>query len=142
MRKYVLGVGAAAAAAAAMALFGAGTAAAAPDVVGMTYADASEEIDSDGGSPVVAVRVGDKTEQDDCIVANVWDASFYRDLGDEYGGDDGEVMLALNCNGGHATATNPGASVASPAGRESKVAADEAAAAEQEELEAVSTPDE
>jgi hypothetical protein len=52
-----------------------------------------------------------------------------------------EVRLNLNCAGGYATATNPGASVASPAGREAK-AAEEAAAAEEQELAEVSTPDE
>jgi hypothetical protein len=53
-----------------------------------------------------------------------------------------EVRLNLNCAGGYATATNPGASVASPAGREARAAADEAAAAEEQELAEVSTPDE
>ena len=43
----------------------------------------------------------------------------------------GEFILALNCNGEYATATNPGASLASPEGREAKAAADEAAAAEE-----------
>jgi hypothetical protein len=52
------------------------------------------------------------------------------------------VRLNLNCAGGFSTATTPGASVASPAGREAKAAADEAAAAEEQELAAVSTPDE
>lgn len=53
-----------------------------------------------------------------------------------------EVRLNLNCAGGFATATNPGASVASPAGREARAAAEEAAAAEEQELAEVSTPDE
>jgi len=52
------------------------------------------------------------------------------------------LLVWLNCACCYATATNPGASVPSPLGRESKEAADEAAAAEQEELEAASTPDE
>ena len=86
--------------------------------------------------------MGDKLDQDDCIVTRSQTAPFMRDIDGEFGHADGEVLVSLNCNGGHATATNPGASVASPAGRESKAAADEAAAAEQEELEAVSTPDE
>jgi hypothetical protein len=55
-------------------------------------------------------------------------------------------MLSLNCAGAYATATNPGASLLNPAGREAKAAADEAAAqaaAEEEAaLEEVSTPDE
>ncbi len=141
MRKYVLGVGAAATAAAAMALFGTATAAAA-DYVGQTYADASEAMSDDGVDPVVATRTGDKLEQDDCVVTAAWTAPFVRDGGDEFVHSEDELLVSLNCAGGHATATNPGASLASPLGRESKEAADEAAAAEQEELEAASTPDE
>ena len=137
MKKLIVVLGAGSAAASA-ALFGAGVAAAAPDVVGDSYSDASEAIEEDGGTVVVASRVGDKLDQGDCIVTTVSDASFLRiDTADE-----GEVMLSLNCAGGYATATNPGASLASPAGREAKAAADEAAAAEEEELADASTPDE
>ncbi|GAB5895440.1 hypothetical protein [Mycolicibacterium mageritense] len=125
-----------------LALLGAGTAAAAPDVVGQTYSDASTAIEDDGGTPKVAVTVGSKLPQDECVVTNAWDAPFVRDAGDEYTHADSEVMLSLNCDGGYATATHPGASMASPAGREAKAAADEAAAAEEEELAEVSTPDE
>lgn len=140
MKKHiVLGAGSAVAASACMALFGTGVAAA-DDFAGMTYAEAQEEAGST--TLVVAGRVGDKLEQDDCIVTRSQTAPFMRDVEGEFGHAENEVLVSLNCAGGHATATNPGASVASPAGRESKAAADEAAAAEQEELEAVSTPDE
>jgi len=142
IKKLVVVGAAGAAASISTALFGAGIAAAAPDVVGETYADASSAIEDSGGSPKIAVTVGSKLSQDDCIVTNAWDAPFMRDVGGEFGHADGEVMVALNCDGDHATATNPGASVASPAGREAKAAADEAAAEEQEGLEEVSTPDE
>ncbi|MGV9799564.1 hypothetical protein ACWDTP_16065 [Mycobacterium sp. NPDC003449] len=145
MKKLiVLGTGAGIAASAAVSslLFGAGVAAAAPDVVGQTYSDASTAIEDDGGTAKVAVTVGSKLSQDDCIVTNAWDAPFTRDDGGEFTHAADEVMVALNCDGDHATATSPGASVGSPAGREAKDAADEAAAAEEEELEGVSTPDE
>jgi hypothetical protein len=141
VRKHILGLGAAAIAAAAMALFGTATASA-DDYVGQTYADASEAMDEDGVTAIVATRTGDKLEQDDCIVTGAWSAPFVRDGREEFTHSEDEMMVALNCAGGHATATNPGASVASPAGRESKAAADEAAAAEESELEEVSTPDE
>lgn len=141
MTKYILGVGAAATAVAAMALFGTATAAA-DDYVGQTYADASEAMDDAGVDPVVATRTGDKLEQDDCIVTAAWSAPFVRDTGDEFEWAEDEMLVSLNCAGGYASATNPGASLASPAGREAKEAADEAAAAEQEELEEASTPDE
>ena len=129
-----------------LALFGSGIATAAPDVVGQPYADAVTAIEEEGGTAVVAVRTGDKLPQDECVVTNAWDAPFLRDVGDAFEHADSEVMLSLNCAGDYATATNPGASIRSPAGREAKAAADEAAAeaaaAEEEGLEEVSTPDE
>ncbi|QRY51891.1 hypothetical protein [Mycolicibacterium septicum] len=151
MKKVVVGAGAAIATGAAVSLlFGAGVAAAAPDVVGQTYSDASSAIEDSGSSAKVAVTVGSKLSQGDCIVTNAWDAPFVRDSGGSFGHADSEVMVALNCDGDHATATHGGASVASPAGREAKAASDEeeakaeaeAAAAQQEQLEEVSTPDE
>jgi hypothetical protein len=137
VKKLTIIAGAAAATASA-ALFGAGIAGAAPDVVGDTYGDASSTIQQSGGTAVVATRTGSGADTDDCIVTNAWDASFIRE-GESSGG---EVMVALNCNGDVASAGKPGNSVASPAGREAKAAQDEADAAEQQELEAVSTPDE
>jgi hypothetical protein len=116
-------------------LFGAGVAAAAPDVVGETYGDAASAIEGSGGSPKIAVTVGSKLSQDDCIVTNAWNAPTFEHTG-------GVVMVSLNCDGDHATAKTPGASVASPAGREAKAAADEAASAEESVLTEVSTPDE
>jgi hypothetical protein len=138
-KHIVLGSSAAVVASACMVLFGTGVAAA-DDYAGMTYAEAEEE--AGDATLVVTNRVGDKLEQDDCIVTRSQNAPFLRDAGDEYTHAEDEIMVSLNCAGGHATATNPGASVASPAGRESKAAADEAAAAEEEELAEVSTPDE
>ncbi len=96
--------------------WGAPMAAAAPDVSGETYSDASKAIEDDGGKAVVATRVGDTLEQGDCIVTTVSDASFLRiDTSDE-----DEVLLSLNCAGGYATATNAGPSLASPQGRAAK----------------------
>ncbi len=150
MKTLVVGVGAAAVAGAAVSLlFGAGVAAAAPDVVGQTYSDASSAIEDSGSSAKVAVTVGSKLSQGECIVTNAWDAPFVRDGSHA----SGEVMVALNCDGSHATANHGGASVASPAGREAKAAEDleeakqayaeqQAQLAEQSELAEVSTPDE
>ncbi|ULE35300.1 hypothetical protein [Mycobacterium sp. IDR2000157661] len=139
MRMQVLGIGAVTSAAVAMALFGAGAAHAAPDVVGMAYSDAQEEIEDSGGSAVVASRVGDQLDEGDCIVTNVWEASFLR----IDSSDDSQVQVALNCNGEYATATDPGASVGNPLGRLAKTKAEEEAAQqEEEELAAPETPDE
>jgi hypothetical protein len=128
MKKLIV-FGAGSVVAASAALFGAGIASAAPDVVGQPYSDAVQTIEDEGGTVVVAARVGDKLDQDDCIVTNAWDASFLRDGT----ADEDEVMLALNCAGEYATATNPGASVASPLGREAKSAAEEEAAKQEEQ---------
>ena len=139
----VLGTGGVGAMALSMALLGTGVAAAA-DYDGQTYADAAAAIEESGGTPVVATRVGSQLPQDDCLVVNSQDHSYLRDPPDDVyvlSATD-EVRLNLNCAGGYATATNPGASVASPAGREARAAADEAAAAEEQELAEVSTPDE
>jgi hypothetical protein len=127
-------VGAAAVAMGALGLFGAGIASAAPDVVGMTYGDAVTEIEDGGGTAKIAVTVGDRQDaMGDCLVTNATDAPFMRDLGGEFGHADGEVLLALNCNRGAATAGVPGASAASPEGREFTAKAEEAAAAAQAE---------
>jgi hypothetical protein len=138
-----LSIGAVGATAISMSLFGSGVAAA-DEFDGQTYADAAAAIEGSGGTPVVVTRVGDKLPQDECIVVDSADHSFVRPMTDDvyFEASSGEVRLSLNCNGGYATATNPGASLLSPAGRTAKVAADEAAAAEEQQLEEVSTPDE
>jgi hypothetical protein len=127
------------AAAASAALVGAGTAAAAPSVVGMKYSDAQEQIENAGGTAVVASRVGDKLDLGDCIVTNIWDSSFLRISS----ADNNEMSVALNCAGEYATATNPGASVANPLGRAAKTKAEEEAASQEErELANPEIPDE
>ena len=146
MKKLIVfGAGpAVAAVAASAALFGAGTAAAAPDVVGDTYSDAQQAIEDGGGTATIASRVGDKLEEGDCIVTNAWDASFLR----IDSAADGQVNVALNCDGAYATATNPGTSVQDPLGRAAKAKADEeaakaekeAAAQEEQQLAEASTP--
>ncbi|MGV0745340.1 hypothetical protein [Mycolicibacterium sp. XJ870] len=134
----------ASAAGCALAVWGAGAAAAAPDVVGQPYADAATAIEDEGATPEVAVTVGGRLPKDECIVTNAWDSRPLVPMTDDVYWEFTEdvVKVALNCTGDYATATNPGASVASPLGREAKAAADEAAAAEEEELAEVSTPDE
>ena len=142
MKKHILGVGAVASAAAMMALFGTGTAAA-DDYVGQTYADASEAADEEGLDPIIATRVGDKLEEDDCIVTAAWKPPFLRGVGDDFEHSEDELLVSLNCAGPYATATNPGASVASPLGRQAKSDAEkEAEEKEAAALEEAATPDE
>ena len=112
----VLGTGGVGAMALSMALLGTGVAAAA-DYDGQTYADAAAAIEEAGDTPIVATRVGSQLPQDECLVVNSQDHSYLRDPPDDVyvlSATD-EVRLNLNCAGGYATATNPGASVASPA---------------------------
>jgi hypothetical protein len=122
-------VGAAGIAMGALGLFGAGTASAAPDVVGMTYGDAVTKIEDGGGTAKIAVTVGDRQDaMGDCLVTSATDAPFVRDSGGSFGHADSEVLLALNCNRGAATATTPGASAASPEGKDFTAKAEAAAA--------------
>ena len=138
-KSMVAAAGSVLAASACMALFGTGVAAA-DDYAGQTYADASSAASDAGLTVVVAGRVGDKLSQDECLVTRSQTAPFAdADDGAHY---DSQVQFYLNCNGGYASATNPGASLGSPEGREAKAAADEAAAAEEAPLEEVSTPNE
>jgi hypothetical protein len=92
------------------------------DVVGKKYADASKLVQQMGGTPIIATRVGSNLGQDECIVTNAWVGSFVRD--GRRG--DGEIMVALNCNGKVASAGSPGNSAASPEGRQAKAAGDAA----------------
>jgi hypothetical protein len=143
VKKLIIGAGAVGAAAVSIALFGLGVAAA-NDYAGQTYADAVQAIEDAGDTAVVVSRVGGRLPQDDCIVTSSSVASFVRPMTDDvyFETVGSAVRLSLKCAGGYVTATKPGASIASPAGREAKAAADESAAAEEQELAEVSTPGE
>jgi pyruvate/2-oxoglutarate dehydrogenase complex dihydrolipoamide acyltransferase (E2) component len=136
-KSIVLSAGSVVAASALMALFGTGVAAA-DDYAGQTYSDASSAASDAGLTVVVASRVGDKLAQDECLVTRSQTAPFAS--ANDGAHVDSQVQFYLNCNGGYATATKPGASLASPEGREAKAAADQAAAEEQAQLAAASTP--
>ena len=142
-KLLIISAGSVGATAISIGLFGTGVATA-DEYDGQTYADAAAAIEESGGTPIVVTRIGDKLPQDECIVVGSADQSFVRPMTDDvyFETSSGDVRLSLNCNGGYASATNPGASLLSPAGREAKAAADEAAAAEEQQLEEVSTPDE
>ena len=93
MKKHiVLGAGSAVAASACMALFGTGIASA-DDYAGMTYADAQAAAGDDDGL-VVAGRVGDKMDQDDCIVTRSQTAPFISDIDGASGTPTVEVQFA------------------------------------------------
>ncbi|WP_029104833.1 hypothetical protein [Mycobacterium sp. 360MFTsu5.1] len=132
--RNVIVIGAVKTVAVSMSMFGGGVAAA-DDYANQTYADASAAAGDAGQTVIIATRTGDKLAQNDCIVTSSQPAPFVH----------AEVhvtklLFNLNCNGGYATATNPGASLQSSAGREAKAAADEAAAAKEQQLVEASTP--
>jgi hypothetical protein len=134
VKKIIISAGTIGAAAFAMGLFGAGTAAAAPDVVGMTYSDAVSQIEDGGGTAKIAVTVGDRQDaMGDCLVTGASDSPFIHDNGGAFEAVSDEVLLTLNCNRGAATATTPGASIASPEGRAFQAKAEEQAAQQQSE---------
>src|SRR6478609_9443528 len=110
-----------------MALFGTGVAAA-DDYAGQTYSDASSAASDAGATVVVAARVGDKVDESDCIVTRSQNAPFASANDGIHVTD--TVQFYLNCNGGYATATTPGPSLASPEGAAAKAAADQSAEAE------------
>ena len=139
MKKLiVLGTGAVGTAAVSMAFFGTGVAAA-DDYAVQTYADASSAASDAGQTIIVASRVGDKLAQDECIVTSSQSAPFLSFMGDDFAHVcRTRPALNLNYNGGLRDGRQSRHSLASPEGREAKVAEDEAAAHESQnqELEA------
>ena len=112
------------------ALLGGGVASA-DDYAGQTYSDASSAASDAGQTVVVAARTGDKLAQDDCIVERSQTAPFASANDGIH--VDSTVQFYLNCNGGYATAAQPGTSLGTQEGREAKAAADEAAAEQNEQ---------
>lgn len=100
------GAGAATAVAcASMALVSAGVAAADPDVVGKSYADAKGVFSAAGLTPRVATVVGDQLPQNQCFVASTSKPTFL----DQAGASKGDMILVnLNCYPRQASAVNPG----------------------------------
>jgi beta-lactam-binding protein with PASTA domain len=125
VRKLItIGVGAMGAAGVAIALVGAGTAAAAPDVSGQTYAKAKQALSGAGLTPIIATRVGDRVSEDDCIVDRVQDANFVSGTGTAAAST---VKVYLNCYGSVAANNKPGYSNQDPMGKTVKSKEEEAA---------------
>lgn len=103
MKKIV--VLCASAAGAGIVLFGAtGTAVAADDVVGQTYADAASTLEEAGLTTQVGAVFGNKLPLDECIVTSVSSDSAIRpgSISEWYlrmYPETAEVTLSLNCNG-------------------------------------------
>jgi hypothetical protein len=123
-KLIVLGASAVGAAGVSMALFGTGIASA-DDYAGESYSDASSAASDAGQSVTIASRVGSLPD-DECSVSRSQTAPFMSS--DFVSHVSGSVQFYLNCTGAYATATQAGASLASPEGRAAKAVADEAAA--------------
>jgi hypothetical protein len=95
---------------------GVGVAAATPDVVGQTYADAAQAIQAEGSKPVIATRIGGRTDEDQCIVTNAWVHTTVTQIYEKPKYD--EVRVALNCGAAVASVGTAGPSAASPEGRQ------------------------
>jgi hypothetical protein len=128
-KLIVIGSGAACAFAIS-AVLGTGVAAA-DDYAGQSYADASSAASDEGLSVVVASRVGDKVSEDECLVVRSQEAPFTSAI--DGATVDDTVQFYLNCNAGVASASTPGNSLASAAGREARAAEEEAEAQQNEE---------
>jgi beta-lactam-binding protein with PASTA domain len=113
-KLIVIGVGAVGAAGVALTVMGSTTAMAAPDVSGQTYAKAKQALSEAGLTPIVATRVGDRTEEDKCIVDRVQDANFVNGTGSPASAT---VYVYLNCYGNPASTTSPGYSSQNPMGK-------------------------
>jgi hypothetical protein len=125
---YVLGVSATAAAGAALALAGSGVAVAttAPNVTGEKYSDAQTAITGAGFTAVVHSTVGDQVPWPQCIVTRTQQRNVAPPPNSS-GAAVTQLLVELNCNAGVASATQPGNSAASPAGKAAAAAAAAAA---------------
>src|SRR4051812_25210441 len=83
-----------------------------PDVVGQTYNDAKNTIQSTGAAVVIATRTGGRADQETCIVTDAWDKPSVTEPRQAEGPD--QVWVALNCNAAIATPGSPGNSAAGP----------------------------
>jgi hypothetical protein len=97
------------------AMFGTGVASADQDLVGMTYSEASAAIQQTGSAAQVSARVGDRLSESDCLVTGATRSAVPPRGFDGAGSK--IVLVALDCNGNVASATNPGYSAGSPEGR-------------------------
>lgn len=98
---------------------------------GQKYSDAAAAAGGAKQTIVIASRVGSRLALNDCIVTRSQNAPFLR--GNKFKHVTDLVQFYLNCNGRVASPTKPGNSSASPEGRATKAAEQDAAAQESEE---------
>lgn len=112
-----------------LALVGSGLAAAdstSQSVIGKKYSDAQTAITGAGYTPVVQNVIGDQNSWPNCLVTKAQKRTVPAPANSN-GSATTQVLVALNCENGVATATKPGASMGSPEGRAAAAAAAQAA---------------
>jgi hypothetical protein len=107
---------------------GAAQAASSPNVVGQKYGDAASALSGAGYTVVVSTTVGDRQAWPACVVVNqqVRTVSAPENTG---GSATNQMLVSLNCDAPVASATSPGNSLASPAGRAAAASAAASASA-------------
>jgi hypothetical protein len=99
-----------------------------PQVVGQKYSDASTALSGAGFTAVVSTTVGDQLSWPNCVVTQqqVRTIPAQENTG---GSATNQMLVSLDCDAAVASATSPGNSLASPAGRAAAASAAAAAAA-------------
>jgi hypothetical protein len=95
--------------------------AAADDYAGQKYSDVKSKLADASMTGVIATRVGDITNPDDCVVSSSEKAPWIK--GDDFAAVTDTVLLNLNCYSGVASEKTAGNSKASPEGKAAIAAA-------------------
>ncbi|OBB08999.1 hypothetical protein A5662_08900 [Mycobacteriaceae bacterium 1482268.1] len=103
--------------------------AAADDYAGQKYSDVTSKLADSNLTGVIATRVGDILDDDDCVVSSSEKAPWIK--GNDFSPVSDTVLLNLDCYSGVASAKTAGNSKASPAGRAAMAAAKQQAQQEQ-----------
>lgn len=137
MRKViVIAAGAVGAAGVAMAFVGQGVAHAdaLSDVTGKYYGQAKAVLSKAGLTPIVATRVGDLSNDDNCVIDRIQPANFTH--GTTGTAATKTVYVYLNCYANVASANQPGYSRQSPLGTEAYNAQQQQAQQQQQQQQA------
>lgn len=105
-------------------VLGPGVAGAVDEFNGMTYEKAQQAVNSQGGTLMIATRVGSFLSTEECIVVGTRRSSFLDSSGRSPGGN--RYLVDLNCNDLSALNGHPGNSAATPEGKKVLVAKQQA----------------
>ena len=105
--------------------------AAADDYAGQKYSDVTSKLADAKLTGVIATRVGDIVNDDDCVVSSSEKAPWIK--GDDFSAVTDTVLLNLNCYSGVASEKSAGNSKGSPEGKAAMAAAAQAAQQDQQQ---------